>query len=147
MANKYIIKNETIFIESIGNNTKIIENKKEIIINNKINNIIDESCKYYCSSLTGRISSSSYLLGIYYKCPIIISEQLEIIMFPTSSIRDSMCKWINYNHIDKYYKDKNNTVIEFKNGKKIALNTSIRIINNQILKSSRLESILKSKKQ
>ena len=109
--------------------------------------IINEICNYYCSSLKGRIEGSNYLLGNNYKTPVIISETREIILFPTSSYRSDDCIWINYKKIDRYYSKRLNTIIEFINGKKITIRLSNKVINKQILKSSRLESILKSKKQ
>jgi len=56
--------------------------------------------------------------------------------------------WINYNSIEKYStKNSKESIIILKNGFKITLEISNHIISNQIFKSSRLESVLKSKKR
>ena len=142
----YFITKQTILIKKIGNKTTVYENNDKHLINKKIEDVLNDSCYYYGSSLKGRIEGSKYLLGSIYKAPIIISEVKEIIMFPTTSFNNDDCMWINYNWIERYYFDDYKSVILFKNGLKIELNVSRKIINNQILRSSRLESILKSKK-
>ena len=142
---QYIINQNTILFLKNGNSTIIYENNNKKIIENKIEFLLNDCCKYYGSSLKGRIEGSNYLLGSIYKAPIIISEFKEIIMFPTASFKCSDCMWINYSWIEKYFFDNNKTFIIFKNGLKIEINISTKIINNQILRSSRLESILKSK--
>ena len=143
----YIINEETLVLKANNKKTEIIEKNCEFIVAQQILSIIDESCKYYGSSLKGRREGSNYLLGNNYKVPIIIDEYQELIFFPTSSYKKEDIIWINYYYIDKYYGKDNNTIIIFKNNKKISFNISNKIINNQILKSSRLESILKSKKR
>lgn len=144
---KYYINSNTLIILSIGNKSKVIEKYVTYYIDKTPQQIIDESCKNYGSSLKGRIDASNYLLSVKYKCPIIISETKEIIMFPTKSIRNFDCIWINFKAIDKYHSVcQNRVLISLINGEKVEINTSSRIITNQILKSSRLESILKSKK-
>ena len=143
----YLINKNTVVLFSNKENTIVIEKHKDLLIHNNIKNIINDSCKYYCSSLKGRIDGSNYLLGTNYKSPIIISEAKNIIFFPTTSYRSQDCIWINYAQIDKYYAKGLNTIIEFRNKKKITIKFSNKVINNQILKSSRLESILKSKNQ
>lgn len=141
----YIIDKNTILVIKSNNNTIIYDNKEKHVIKRKIKDVLNDCCKYYGSSLKGRIEGTNYLLGSIYKAPIIISEYQEIIMFPTSSFKCDDCMWINYAWIEKYFCDDNKTFIIFKNGLKIEINISTKIINNQILRSSRLESILKSK--
>ena len=143
----YLINEDTIIIFKKGKKTVIVEENQYLELSIDIMDIINESCNYYCSSLKGRIEGSNYLLGNNYKTPVIISETREIILFPTSSYRSDDCIWINYKKIDRYYSKRLNTIIEFINGKKITIRLSNKVINKQILKSSRLESILKSKKQ
>ena len=144
---KYLINEDTLMLVPDYNRTKIIEKDITYLVNKRIFDILDESCKFYGSSYKGRVAGSNYLLGITYKTPIIVSEFKEIIMFPTSSQHDFGCIWINYNHVDNFYTEKNKVYIKFKTGEKMSLDVSNRVVNNQILKSSRLESILKSKKR
>ena len=68
-------------------------------------------------------------------------------MFPTISSKNDKCIWINYDSISNFASlDPENVEILLKNNKKFILNISSRIISNQIFKSARLDSIMKSKK-
>lgn len=140
--NKYIINESTLVLFSLGNRTQVYEKYTNYIIDQSIMSIIDNSCKYYGSSFKGRCDATDYLIGIRYKCPIIISEKKCLIFFPTSSPRFDECVWINYKAIKKYYlNEQNELIIILNNDKKLILNISSNIMTNQILKSSRLESI------
>ena len=54
--------------------------------------------------------------------------------------------WINFNMINNLEKVDNLIVINFKNGLKLDLNISYTIINNQLLKCSRLWWVYLSRK-
>lgn len=125
----------------------IIEDYINYKVNKPVIDIIDESCKFYGSTFIGRCQSTEYLIGIKYKCPIIIRELDRIIFFPTLSIRNENCVWINYNQINKYYSvDAKKIRIEFISGKKFDINITSYTFNSQLFKASRLDSVLKSKK-
>ena len=143
----YIINLDTLVVLPHANGSKIIEKYKEVYINKSPTQIINDSCKYYGSSLKGRCESTYYLIGIKYKCPIIISEVQKIILFPTASYNNKECIWFNYNSILNYYSEykKNKLIIHLINNKNITINISKNVISNQIFKSARLESIIKSK--
>lgn len=145
---KYLINNNTLMIiPFLNGKSKVIEKYITYIINQSPLDIIDKSCKSYGSSYFGRCDSTYFMTGVKYKCPIIISEVNEIIMFPTSSAKKQECIWINYNAIKNYYSVSTNCVeLLLINDAKYQLEISSRIISNQIFKSSRLDSILKSKK-
>lgn len=144
--NNYIINNDTLLI--IGKNTYCIiyESNKKLISNKLSTDIIKESCMYYGSSFKGRVEGTKNLIGVSYKCPIIVSDN--IIMFPTASNRDNSCSWINYNNVDNYYVTNNLwTKIIFKNGIEILLDLSIGIFDKQYLRSSRLINVLNGRKK
>jgi len=147
-VDKYFIDEKTLMILPYSKNkSKVIENYVTYIINKKPYDIVNDSCKSYGSSFEGRCEATNYMIGVKYKCPIVISEVKEIIMFPTSSAKNDECIWINYNAIEKYYnKNPKDLTIILKNSRKFDLKLSNRIISNQIFKSSRLESVIRSKK-
>lgn len=141
---KYIITEATLVLVSLGNKTRIIEKYQEIIINKSIQDIVNESCLYYGSSLRGRCDSTYFLIGVKYKCPIVICEKKNLFFFPTTSFKNKDCIWFNYLGIKKYFLDKNKILnIILSNEKKVFLNISNNIISNQIFKTSRLESVLR----
>ena len=101
---------------------------------------------FFGSSLKKKQKGTTNLIGVTYKCPIIVEESRNIIFFPTCSPRIINCSWISLNNIDKYYKGPGGKVIiKFKNGQKIALSSSFGVIDNQILRSTRLESVLRGR--
>lgn len=145
----YEISKDTLAIVPCGNKkSRVYERNGSFIIENTPNHIMDDSCKYYGSSFTGRQQGTTDLTGITYKVPIIINEEGNIIFFPTSSPRLKKCCWISLNNIDSYYYDfeKNICIVIFDNNQKIEFDMSYCILNNQILKSHRLESIINKRK-
>lgn len=138
----YEINRNTLAILSCGKEkSKIIEDDKEFYVNLSPLKIIDNSCKYFGSSYDGRFNGTKSILGISHKSPIIIEESSRIIFFPTTSPRLERCSWISLNNISDYYKLYGDTIIKFNCEKKIKLEISYGIIDNQVLRSSRLESI------
>jgi len=141
------INSNTLVIISINDKqAKVIEEQNMYIINKNSNEIIDHSCKYFGSSYLGRHEGTKNLIGINYKTPILIEETKNIIFFPTCSMRLSDCIWISLNKIKDYYKYNRNSKILFKNGYELELNISIGSLENQILRSTLLESVLRKRK-
>lgn len=144
----YEINGNTIALIYDSNNTIVYEKSNNFILHNIVpNKIIKYSCEYFGSSYEGRVKGTNNLTGLTHKVPIIIEESNEIIFFPTISSRLNECSWIRNKYIKNYKKIPENKVeIEFINDKKIHLSCSYETINNQILRSSRLESILRYRK-
>lgn len=141
--NNYEINKETLAIIPIEEEiSKVIEEEKEFIINASVMKIIDDSCKFFGSSYEGRFEGTKTIMGISHKSPIIIEETRKIIFFPTTSPRINTCSWISLNNIKEYYKSNSNTVIVFSCGKKIKLQLSYPIVDNQVLRATRLEALL-----
>lgn len=148
MIKSYEINGNTLAIIPITkNSSKVIEAGQELLVEKGSTEIIDESCKYFGSSYTGRFEGTKEILGVSYKSPIIIEESREIIFFPTTSPRVEDCHWISLNNIDDYRKNnQTSTLINFKNGKTLVLNMSLGSFENQMIRSLRLANILKRRK-
>lgn len=142
----YEINDNTIALIFNNYKTLVYEKEKSFIINKLPNEIIKYSCEYFGSSFKGRLEGTKFLTGLTHKPPIIIEESKEIIFFPLSSPRLNTCSWIRNKYVDKYEKLVDGCNILLLNGMKIKLNCSYEIINNQILRSSRLESIIRYRK-
>lgn len=128
------INGKTLIIYYDNFNTVMINTVGKIIINgNFIRSILNKSCIFYGSSLNGRLKGSKDLLKCRYKLPIIISESNRLIFFPVNKYF-----WINFNMIESFEKKENHTIITFKNGYKRSIFVSYRVVNNQMLKCSRL---------
>ncbi len=144
--NNYEICQETLYLEASGAKTKIFEKDRTIEIDNNVQKIMEASCEYFGSSFEGRRKGTKNLIGVTHKAPIIIEETREIIFFPTTSPRLDECIWISLNNLKNYYKSNDKVVIEFNNGKKIVLDLSFGIVDNQILRASRLDAVLRKRK-
>lgn len=144
---EYEINDGTLALISKDEETTIVyEDDKIYQVNKNANEIMEDSCSYFGSSLAGRQQGTSNLIGVTHKSPVIVEESREIIFFPTCSPRLEKCSWVSLNNIEKYYTDGKKVIIEFKNGKKLKLNLSYGIIDNQILRATRLESVLRGRK-
>lgn len=122
--------------------TKIIEKNYEITIDGDAYKVMDDSCKYYGSSYMGRVEGAKKILNCSYKLPILVEESSVLVFFPTKSSLLDDCCWINLNSIRNIEKVDNKTKITFKNKKEMIFNVSKLSIENQIYKSSKLESTI-----
>lgn len=141
--NNYEINEETyaIISKDIGKTT-VIEKDNDYIIDNDAYKVMDESCKYYGSSYKGRLEAAKVLLDCSYKLPILVEESSVLIFFPIKSSLLDDCCWINLNSIKYIEKVDNKSQITFKNGKKIIFDISKLSLENQIYRSTKLESII-----
>ena len=146
MEKEYEINEETMAIVSIDDtHSEVYELDHHYIVAQSTNQIMDESCRYFGSSLEGRRKGTEAMIGINYKAPVIVEESKEIIFFPTSSARFN-ADWIGLKHVRSYYRDGDILFLEFHNGQKIPLRVSYGVLDNQILRATRLESTLRGRK-
>ncbi len=115
--------------------TKVVTLDNEFVVELSCKQIVDDSCRIFGSSLTERIKATNRLVKMASKTPIIIEESRNIIFFPLKSTREKNNIWVSFNHLDKYFKDDNNTVFKFKNGKSVAIKFSYYIVDNQVTRS------------
>ena len=143
----YKINTKTLAIIPISNTkTKIYENDDVLIVDKNAKRIISENCEYYGSSYEGRKKGTVDLIGVTHKSPILVEDSNNIIFFPTCSPRLKECSWISLNNLDTYNKLENESVIKFNNDLTIKLPVSSKIINNQVLRATRLESVLNKRR-
>jgi competence protein ComK len=143
----YEITNETLAIIPIDNyRSKVVEKDTTVIVNKTPMEIIDGSCQFFGSSYSGRHSGTKRLIGVSHKSPIIIEESREIIFFPTSSPRLYDCCWISLRHIEDYKRSNTNSFIVFSSGYLLDLDMSYGSLDNQVLRATRLASVLRTRK-
>lgn len=147
MKKTYEINSSTCAIIWINNKiSKVVEKEDEFFVEKSAMSIIDDSCKFFGSSYMGRFEGTKHLMGINYKSPIIIEETKNIIFFPTSSPRGKECSWISLNNLTDYKRERKCTTLEFINGYQLELCISFESIENQILRATRLDSVLRRRK-
>ena len=145
----YEINIETLALIPINDSkTKILEKDKEMIVNLNFLDIINNSCKFFGSSLQGRLEGSKSIMGTNnYKLPIIIEESNKIIFFPLASARSNNCIWLSLNNILRHQKYNNLSKITFTNNKSLEIHISYGSLDNQILRATRLESIITKRQE
>ena len=145
----YEINDETLAImpDDIWNSI-VVEDNCDYEVSRKPIDIVDYSCKYFGSSYDGRKVGSKDVLNSSYKLPIVVEDTRNLVFFPTTSPLDEDCSWISLKNIKEYRRiDDLNTEVEFKNGKIITVGISYNSFNNQVLRASRLESILRNRRE
>ena len=143
----YEINNETMALIPLSKGkVKVLEYDEEFILDTNATQIMEDSCQYFGSSLEGRRKGTEVMIGVSYKAPIIVEETFELIFFPLSSSRYHDTPWISLKYVDKYYKEGKNVVLEFLNGRKILLDVTFGIFDNQLLRATRLKSALRGRK-
>lgn len=143
----YEINTNTLALIPLGKKKTIVyENHDCYIIEEKISKIMDQNCKYYGSSIDGRVQGTYSLTGFTYKAPIIVQEDKEIIFFPTCSPRLKECSWIGLHNINKIFSKDEKCLVEFINKECLEFECSSRIMNNQYLKSLSLKNAFKNRK-
>ena len=147
MITEYEVNSNTLILLPIGSNvTKVIEKQDSFLVNKTPSQIIDESCRSFVSSYLGRHEGTKHLTGINYKAPIIVEETQSIIFFPTASPRFSKCAWVALNHVKNHIRYEEKSILYFHGGKNVELDISYGSLENQILRATKLESILRKKK-
>ena len=126
--------------------SKVIELDDEYIVNKSTKDIIDESCRFFGSSYKGRFEGAKEILKMNYKLPIMIEEYNNIIFFPTSSPRFDVCTWISLNNLSSYVKNGKESKIFFSYDCSVELPISYYSLENQIFRSSMLESLIRKRK-
>lgn len=142
----YEVNDKTLALIATEKSTTVYEEDKIFNVDKNANEIMEDSCAYFGSSLIGRQHGTTSLIGVTHKSPVIVEESREIIFFPTCSPRLKNCSWVSLKNIERYYNEGKFVVIEFKNGQKIKLDLSYGIIDNQVLRATRLESVLRGRK-
>ena len=144
---EYEINEDTIAVLPINETTsKVIELSNEYVVNKNAYEIMEDSCRYYGSTYKGRLSAAKEILECSYKVPILVEETKSLIFFPTKSSLEEDCCWINFNLIKTINKNNNKSDIVFNNNKILSLNTSKLSLDNQLLRSTRLNYIIESRK-
>ncbi|MCI8498576.1 MAG: hypothetical protein HFG33_04170 [Bacilli bacterium] len=143
----YTISSKTLAIMPINKKrSKVYENENAFVVEKNARKIIAENCEYYGSSYEGRKKGTMELIGITHKAPILIEDSENLIFFPTSSPRLNDCGWVSLNNLDSYTPYDDESIIRFHNNLTLQVHASNKIINNQVLRATRLESIIYKRK-
>jgi competence protein ComK len=140
----YEINVETLLIVPYGNGkSKIYEYDREFIIDSKTIDIVSNSCLFFGSSIEGRREAVKNILGIDMKVPILVEDSKNIIFFPIGSCINKSSVWISYQNLLKYSKiNEFSTMLYFKNNRNISIDVKYNLVDNQVIRCIKLESLL-----
>ena len=127
--------------------TKVVTLEDEFILDIDSKKIMDNSCKFFGSSLSDRVNMTKRLVGIKSKSPIIVEDSRNIIFFPLKSVRDKCNIWISFNNLEKYVKNGDKTAFVFKNNKRVVIDFSYYSMDNQVTRSLMLDYELKKRRE
>ena len=144
----YEIDLSTLMLVGIDDNsTRVITINDEFIVKESCKKIVDNSCRYFGSSLVDRIKATNRLVKMSSKTPIVIEDTRNIIFFPLKSTREKNNIWISFNQLEEYTKDDKKTVLKFKSGKHVIIDFSYYIIDNQVTRSLILDYELNNRRK
>ena len=143
----YEINDETLAILPYDNErARVIEINDEYIVEESPYEIMENSCKYFGSSLSGRVDGSKDILGSVYKIPVIVEESQKLIFFPTEALNSPTVGWISYKNIRNVEKIGRKSLVKFKDGQDVLINCPYFSMKNQIFRCNMLEAISNNRK-
>lgn len=142
----YEINEGTLAILAKNKKSLILEDDKKYVVDSLPFDVVDHSCKYFGSSYEGRKEGTKEILHINYKVPIIVDNSRNLIFFPTNSPLSDDCSWLSLKSIKSIKEGNFNTTdVIFNNGVSINIPISKRTMDNQILRASRLDLIMRNR--
>jgi|SRR5690625_3489356 len=129
-----------------GVNSYVLEETKEYFVHSAPTKVIDHACKFFGSSLKGRLEGTKDISRITHKAPVAIDPSSGMYFFPTASPTNVNCSWISHSHVEYVKPLKNDkTELIFKNGNRIAINVSYGSILNQVQRTAQFRYSLENR--
>jgi len=144
---EYEINSCTMFLQPVDYGsrifTQVFEVEDEFISPFKPLEVVKNSCDYYGCDYESRKKGTSHLIGYTRKLPIAIEPTSNIFFFPTTSPSRPDCSWISYDFIKEYSRvAPQKTKITFQNNQSHLFSAPYSTIEAQILRTSRLKTLL-----
>src|SRR5690625_2930685 len=126
--------------------TYVLEESREYTVHTTPTRMIDNACKFFGSSLKGRLEGTKDISKITHKAPIAIDPSSGMYFFPTASPTNQKCSWISHSHIE-FVKPKNRdrTELIFTNGSNISVDVSYGSILNQVQRTAQFRFSLETR--
>lgn len=125
-------------------NTLIMEEGNEYRVFTNPTKIIDLACRFYGSSLRGRLDGTRDVSGLTHKAPIAIDPNSGMYFFPTASPLRNYCSWLSHSHIEQIRQRDQGARAEvvFLNGKSVKLDVSYGSLQNQLYRTAQFRFAL-----
>ncbi|ARI78075.1 competence protein ComK [Halobacillus mangrovi] len=126
--------------------TQVVERGNRFEITKCPSQVVDDSCRYFASSLEGRILGTKQVTSYTHKPPIVISEAMGIYFFPIISPKRKECSWVAHKYIRSYQGESDHTTtIQFSNGVNLNLPVSVGMFANQVQRTAHFRVILEDR--
>lgn len=96
-------------------------------------NLLEKVCKYYLSTMQGRVSATREIMKFYQRIPFIIIP-LSVGVFPTASPKSLNCSWIFNHSFEVEVLGKSKSRVTFLGGESIFVPASKHILEQQQLR-------------
>ena len=117
----------------------IVKSNIEYGFQQKPIDVIESLCYRYGLSIEGSFNAIKYSLNIHQKCPILVHPLLQVYFFPTCSMFDFNCIWINSKQIKLIKKQDYLTNIIFIDGSSVLCDVGVRSIKKQLNRCRMME--------
>ncbi len=108
--------------------------QKDEIIEKKMSTIslIQHLCHIHLFTYQGYLKACRKTLGLKYKIPLYISEELQLI--PLKSVKAYDVVWINYVNLKSYKETKTGVILLFYDGRQLISSISEKSLKTQIMR-------------
>lgn len=136
ICDSYLIDRRTLAVENFFDGvhkTKITTKDGVFYSKKSATNLLDKACKFYASTMQGRVNATRETMKFHHKTPFIIIPLL-VGVFPTTSPENINCVWI-FNHpfeVEELSKGKSR--VKFRSGESIIVSVSKYILEKQQLR-------------
>ncbi|PKR78304.1 competence protein [Halalkalibacillus sediminis] len=121
----------------------VLEKNGEYLCEIPPKQLMDKGCRYFGSSLKGRLDGTREVFGITRKAPISLDPMSGIFFLPTTSPHSSDCIWIAHGHVHSLEKlESKQTRIHFEGGKELTVDSSFTSLTNQIQRTAQFRHLM-----
>ncbi|MBN8233669.1 competence protein ComK [Halobacillus kuroshimensis] len=126
--------------------TEVVEREERFYVHAAPSTIVDDSCRYFASSLDGRMAGTKQLTSYTHKPPIVISEAMGIYFFPIISPKRKECSWVAHKYIRTFNGERDKTTtVHFGQGTSVNFPVSDGMFANQVQRTAHLRVILEDR--
>ncbi|HLR70110.1 MAG TPA: competence protein ComK [Pseudogracilibacillus sp.] len=127
-------------------NTVIIEQTGSYRVPSPPTKLIDSACRFFGSSLQGRVEGTREISRFTHKAPIVIDPSTGMFFFPTMSPRNRNCAWINHSYVENVQAiNQKQTKVVFSNNEYVIVDISYGSMVNQLQRTAQFRFSLENR--
>ncbi|AXH98468.1 hypothetical protein DV702_01335 [Sporosarcina sp. PTS2304] len=124
----------------------VLCNGKLVRVHMSPTNIVDASLRYYGSSLRGGVDGAKTVFGDISMSPVVVSEMLDLYLFPSKSPSSDDCVWFVLANVYTYKSiGKDRTKVILHDGTSFTIFSSYFSFTNKYQRACMLKNILEAR--